>query len=294
MLFLVPYSVDVPTTRRPWANWFLVGATALISVLVANGGIRLSTAQSMVLDGWGITGFLGHIFLHAGFGHLIGNMIFLWLFGNAICARVGNFFYLLLYLGLGVAAAVAHNLTLGGPAIGASGAVMGLVGLHLVLYPINEIRVFSIIFYRLYTFETSSAWMILYWVAWDILGIAMGWGGVAYTAHLGGLAAGIGSALLLMKVDFIQTTHLDRTILDILHRKGGRSSARHQLSDRIHSRKTVRPQSKPVPSAPHEPPTGTIRVQCDCGRRLKAPSKMYGEMRHCPGCQSLLQILPST
>ena len=71
-----------------------------------------------ILKRWDIKGLLGHIWLHGGLIHLLGNMLFLWIFGNAVCAKIGNRFYLPVYVGLGVIAGAAHLLFAGGSVLG--------------------------------------------------------------------------------------------------------------------------------------------------------------------------------
>lgn len=102
----IPYRVDVPFNHRPVVNWILV-----ISITVAFFfQIQASeiTIRSFVLDGWNIHGLFGHMWLHGGLLHLLGNLLFLWLFGNAICSKIGNVFYLPVYIGLGLIAAVCY------------------------------------------------------------------------------------------------------------------------------------------------------------------------------------------
>jgi membrane associated rhomboid family serine protease len=150
--------------------------------------------RPFILNGWGIKGLFGYIWLHSGYPHLLGNMLFLWIFGNAVCAKIGNFRYLPIYLGLGVIAAIAHIIFTGGNAIGASGAINGIVGMYLMFFPENEITCYLVmwLFLSPYVkeFTMSSIWMILFWLAFDILGVMVGGGGVAYFAHLGGFAGG--------------------------------------------------------------------------------------------------------
>ena len=175
MFFLVPYAVDVPFDRRPVTNWLLV-----ISVIVAfifqfaafNGGDLEETFGKYVLNGWQWQGLIGHMWLHGGPIHLGGNMLFLWIFGNAVCAKVGNLKYLPIYLAVGLGAAAGHLLLNGGPAIGASGAINGIVGMFLVFFWQNEMDCvfFILVFLRpIYkTFSVSSYWMIGLWLAFDI------------------------------------------------------------------------------------------------------------------------------
>lgn len=91
-----------------------------------------------VLDGWSPAGLADHMLIHAHLFHLIGNLVFLWVFGNAICANTNNVIYPILYIAFGVLAAVVHNVLDGSPVIGASGAINGIVGMATALYPTNR------------------------------------------------------------------------------------------------------------------------------------------------------------
>jgi membrane associated rhomboid family serine protease len=142
---------------------------------------------------------LTSMFLHGGWMHLIGNMWFLWLFGNNIEDSMSRPRFIAFYLLCGLAAALAQVYAEPDsiiPMVGASGAISGVMGGYLVLYP--RIRVFT--FVTLGFFMTTialPAWaMLLYWAAIQVFGgfasaIAPESGGVAFWAHLGGFVAGV-------------------------------------------------------------------------------------------------------
>jgi membrane associated rhomboid family serine protease len=211
----IPYQVDVPMDRWPVGNVVLIGLISLSSIAALIGG-EIRADSLLVLNGWSPVGALGYVFLHADFIHLIGNMLFLWVFGNAVCAKIGNIVYPPIFLALGVAAATAHNLFGEGPAVGASGAINGVIGMYLVLYPINEISCFWTFFYRGGTFSVSSVWMILLWLAFDIWGAASGGGNVAYWAHLGGFVLGAGATALAVAVRWIEMDPDEKSLLDVI------------------------------------------------------------------------------
>ncbi|MEM7074424.1 MAG: rhomboid family intramembrane serine protease [Pseudomonadota bacterium] len=137
------------------------------------------------------------MFLHAGWLHLAGNMLFLWIFGDNMEDEMGHLGFLLLYLAAGVAAAGAHLLSAPYsqvPTVGASGAIAGVMGGYLLLFPKARIDIllFLVIFIRIFTLP---AWAVLcIWFGIQIVGGAAadpGTGGVAYWAHAGGFVAGI-------------------------------------------------------------------------------------------------------
>lgn len=198
MLF-IPYSVDVFQEKSPWANVLLIGATTalfLVSAITYVEGAPFAF-QGWVLDGWSFSGLTGSLFLHAGFLHLLANMLYLWIFGNALCGKLGNGFYLLLYFLLGIAAGAFHLIFDGSRAIGASGAVYGLIGFYLALYPVNRIYCFYWLYITYGTVRISGYWLIGFWVATDIYGIYQGESLVAYYDHLGGFIAGVASGFFL-------------------------------------------------------------------------------------------------
>jgi membrane associated rhomboid family serine protease len=195
---LIPYRVDVLFPRVPWANWLLIALCAVVFGLDVSGHIPDIIYESMVLENWHPAGLFGHMFLHLDIFHLLGNMLFLWLFGNAVCARIGNGTYLATYLVSGLLAAAIHLLMDGEPAMGASGAVNGIVGLYLAIYPRNDICCAYIFVVKPGTFEISGFWLILLWFLMDIFGALSGGGDIAYWAHVGGFLAGLGSGFLLL------------------------------------------------------------------------------------------------
>ncbi len=141
----------------------------------------------------GAPALLTSIFLHGGWGHLIGNLWFLWVFGNNIEDSMGHLRFVAFYLGTGVAAAaaqVALDPASGVPMVGASGAISGIMGAYILLYP--TVRVDTLI---LFWIVPVRAWFMLgYWFVLQLSGAlaatAVG-GGVAYGAHVGGFVAGL-------------------------------------------------------------------------------------------------------
>jgi membrane associated rhomboid family serine protease len=92
MFLVIPYHVDVPMRQWPWMNWVLIGVTVLMYPLCMREEGFTSFGELRVL-GEGPLGWFGHMLLHADLLHLFGNMLFLWVFGNAVCAKIGNLSY---------------------------------------------------------------------------------------------------------------------------------------------------------------------------------------------------------
>ena len=143
-------------------------------------------------------GLIGSQFLHAGWLHLGANMLFLWVFGNNIEDRLGRLRFLPFYLTVGVAAGVAQALATPSstiPVVGASGAVSGILGAYLVLYPRHRVWTVVLPLFFLPFKLPAWIWLAVYLVLQIVfLGQAatvdQGEGGVAYVAHIGGFIAG--------------------------------------------------------------------------------------------------------
>ncbi|HMM27065.1 MAG TPA: rhomboid family intramembrane serine protease [Aggregatilineaceae bacterium] len=144
------------------------------------------------------------MFVHGGWAHIIGNMLFLWVFGDNIEHRFGGVIFLLFYLGTGLAASAAHILTNQGstiPSVGASGALSGVLGAYLVLYPQNRVRVFVL---RLGVVSVPALLFLGFWFLQQLIsGVAalsvdtVQTTGVAVWAHIGGFVAGVALAIPL-------------------------------------------------------------------------------------------------
>jgi membrane associated rhomboid family serine protease len=155
----------------------------------------------LVPDQLHLSALVTSMFLHGGWLHLIGNMWFFWVFGSHIEDAIGSAKFLLFYLLSGVASAVVQFFTSFGspiPTIGASGAIAGIMGAFLLLYP--RVRVVTLVFIIVFitTIELPAALMLIYWFAIQLLSglssfgsISASSGGVAWFAHVGGFLFGL-------------------------------------------------------------------------------------------------------
>src|SRR6185295_9445845 len=140
----IPIGDDNPAERTPFVNYALIVLNCLAFL------VSLGMARDPGFIRWlMVTGdlhwhtLLTSMFLHAGWGHLLGNMVFLWIFGDNIEDRLGHVAYTIFYLGCGLAASGAHiagDPTSPIPTLGASGAISGVMGAYLVLYPRAEVK----------------------------------------------------------------------------------------------------------------------------------------------------------
>lgn len=164
------------------------------------------THYALIPDHIRLTTLVSYMFLHAGWMHLIGNMWFLWVFGSHLENALGSGRFLAFYLACGVAAgAVQSMLNLGSPipTLGASGAIAGVMGAFLIIYPRVRVVTLVILFIFITTVDIPAAFMLLYWFAIQLFsglmstgrlilnGRMVDGGGVAWFAHVGGFLAGI-------------------------------------------------------------------------------------------------------
>jgi len=293
----IPYAVDVPFDHRPVVNWLICGALVfafVAQVAAVHGQIDQGvspqeavqkTMGPFVLDGWRATGLFGHMWLHGGIIHLVGNLIFLWLFGNAVCSKIGNLLYLPVYVGLGIIVAISHLIFSGGPALGASAAINGIIGMYLVFFPENSISCFFWLLYRPITFSVSGYWMILLWFAFDIWGALRGAQGVGYVAHVEGFMAGFGLAILMLKRGWVVMQRDEKSLLQMLW-------PRRETAADVSPSSTApsRPRLEQAPEEPAKLQDPYIRFHCRCGQRIKVPRARAGQMGRCPQCRTPIKI----
>lgn len=158
------------------------------------------------------------MFLHGGWLHLVGNMLFLWIYGDNVEHRLGRFGYLLAYLGCGVAATVFFALFVPGsavPMIGASGAISGVLGFYFLWFPRNQVKVFVFLFPLIMNTFLLPARLVLgfYLLIDNLIPFLLDSGGgtgVAHGAHIGGFVAGLALAFGIDRLPAMQAVRLER------------------------------------------------------------------------------------
>ena len=204
---MFPLRDDNPTFRVPYATYGLIAANVAAWVLLQ--GLGTEPALSASVLGLGLVpataswhNVVTSMFLHGGWLHLIGNMWFLWIFGNNVEDAMGRLRFVIFYLLCGIAAAAAQiaanpDSTL--PMVGASGAIGGVMGAYVLLYPRVHVHLLIFLGFYVTTIAVPAFLMLGYWF---LLQFLSGWGsvggeggGVAFWAHVGGFAAG---AVLVM------------------------------------------------------------------------------------------------
>lgn len=159
---------------------------------------------------------LSSIFLHGGLMHLGGNMLFLWIFGDNIELKFGRLKYIAIYLVWGVLAGLIHLMgdpTSAIPAVGASGAISGILGAYLVIFPRTKILTFLMLGFFWRMIHIQARWFLPFWLIFQNLlpffigGFGVAGGGVAYLAHIGGFVVGLATGYLYKKTHSSEFTY---------------------------------------------------------------------------------------
>ncbi len=234
---MFPYRDDNPTLTTPVVTFILIGLNAAAWILVQGMGTEPMLSRSVCDLGLIPGEYLGRIpegyslplsrtttcvlggdtspftpltsmFLHGGWFHLIGNMWFLWVFGNNVEDSMGHGRYVVFYLLAGLAAAAAQTLVNPSspiPMVGASGAISGVMGAYIVLYPTVRVHMLVVLVFLVTRVVVPAYLMLGYWFLLQLLGgsFAQGEGGVAFWAHAGGFVAGAGLILLFRDPELV-------------------------------------------------------------------------------------------
>lgn len=172
---------------------------------------KVNLPEELVLVPASFTVFTS-MFLHGGFMHLAGNMLYLWIFGNNVEDAMGHFRFVAFYLLCGIAAVagqVLQNPDSQIPMIGASGAISGVLGAYLLLYPHARVLVAIPLGFILYTARLAAIWVLGFWFVIQIVSSILAnpdQAGVAWFAHIGGFATGM-ALIPLFKYRRIQLFH---------------------------------------------------------------------------------------
>jgi membrane associated rhomboid family serine protease len=216
---MFPYHDENEARRTPYVTYAIIALNVLVWIVAEGAGSTLAMARAVTLrlppgtpfqmgdglvcltdPGRQALNVLTSMFLHGSWMHLLGNMWFMWIFGNNIEDSMGHARFIVFYLACGVAAALAQVLLNAAspiPMVGASGAISGVMGAYLILYP--RVRVFVMVPIGIFPISMAlPAWtMLLYWAGLQLLSGVVGMmgaqdeGGVAFGAHVGGFLAGV-------------------------------------------------------------------------------------------------------
>lgn len=248
---MFPYKDENPTNLAPYVTIGIIVLTSLVWLVVQGAGTQPALARSVcgygavpaellgriarerfipiapglqcVLDGTpGWHTLVTSLFLHGGWFHLIGNMWFLWVFGNNIEDSMGHGRFVAFYLLCGVLAALIQVVvepSSAVPMVGASGAISGIMGAYLLLYP--RVKVHTLVFLGFFvTTWALPAWaMLIYWALLQLLGGlptlggGASQGGVAFFAHIGGFFVGLAAIKLFTKAELLAAHAKPRLVM---------------------------------------------------------------------------------
>jgi membrane associated rhomboid family serine protease len=195
------YSTAVVTASLIAINTLIFLYQATLSPYALNTFVTEWGIVPDQMRGWGLLTLGTSMFLHGGWLHLIGNMLFLWVFGRNVEDLIGGPRFLAFYLLAGIAAGIVHvivNAYSRVPTIGASGAIAGVMGAYLIKFPRSRIVTLIFIFFFVTTAEIPAAFILIYWFAIQFIsGVGSlastdySGGGVAWFAHVGGFLIGM-------------------------------------------------------------------------------------------------------
>jgi membrane associated rhomboid family serine protease len=199
---MIPIKVTQPSYSRPAITVLLIAVNIMVFLhqvwldpYSQNQFVRLYALRPAYFH---FENLLTHMFLHAGWLHVLGNMLFLWVFGDNVEDILGHGKYLLFYLLCGVVAGLtqmAIDPYSRIPIVGASGAIAGVMGAYLVKFPRSEVKMVTW-FILIFTFDLPAWAMLIYWFAIQLFGGVgsvgeASQGGTAFFAHVGGFITGI-------------------------------------------------------------------------------------------------------
>jgi membrane associated rhomboid family serine protease len=201
---MIPLRDTIPSGRVPIFTYLIIAANVVVFVYEASLSDRQAAALIMH---WGLSpvhfrfgNLVTSMFLHGGLLHLLGNMLFLYIFGDNVEDRLGHLRYLVFYLLCGVAAGAAQAFSSPDssvPMVGASGAIAGVLGAYLLFFPGARVVTLVPIFFFLQVLEIPAVFFLGLWFLGQFLlgvsslGTHAAAGGVAFWAHIGGFVAGM-------------------------------------------------------------------------------------------------------
>lgn len=209
---MFPYKDDNPTRTIPFVTVLIIALNILVFVMQIMSGVKgkdivyaygaipqniISFISTQPIHPF-LTVFTA-MFMHGGLLHLAGNMLYLWIFGNNIEDRLGHFRFVLFYLFCGIVSAYSHALAAPGsaiPMIGASGAISGILGAYLLLFPMARVHTLIFFFFFVQVVQIPALIVIGFWAIIQVVnGLltqdAVNQGGIAWFAHIGGFIAGL-------------------------------------------------------------------------------------------------------
>ncbi len=221
---MIPIYDDNPTRRFTWVTWSFIAlniaafvyelslSAEQLTTLIDTRAFVASHFFADPTDPTQLMTLVTAVFLHAGWAHLLGNMLYLWIFGNNVEDRFGHWMFALFYLLAGAIASIAQGAidpTSAMPLVGASGAIAGVLGAYVLLYPRARVVTIIPIFFFIELAAVPALFVIVFWFVLQLaqgigtLGVAVG--GVAWWAHVAGFAFGLAIAAPVVTRDYLRS-----------------------------------------------------------------------------------------
>jgi len=221
MIIIIPYKTNIKGKQVPWMNYIFISILLVIFVL-SHLFPNAKKVGYFVLQGWSLSGILGHMWLHINIYHLVMNLICLWVFGNALCSYMGNKLYFFYYMFGGIIAAIGHLLMDGRPAIGASGSISAVIVALCLIFPYRRIRsTILLLVIPIRSFSLAGIWYLLIYFLYDLMRCLIGGGQIAYAAHIGGIIGGGVFTYLLIKMGFVSSENTNKAVVQNLYSEIG-------------------------------------------------------------------------
>jgi membrane associated rhomboid family serine protease len=246
---IIPLRTDSPLRHTPYMNWGIIGVNVMVFLYTQYVNPAIVPHFELNPRHPELYQFITYAFIHAGWMHIAGNMLFLYIFGNNVNDKLGDFGYLGYYLAGAVFAGVLYSIVPNQvvPVVGASGAIAAVTGAYLVLFPRSNVTVLFFL-YIIGQYEISALWLIGIFFAFDIWSNFTSSDGVAHVAHIGGSLFGFCTCLLLLYVRLIPRDQFD--FLAIIQRW----NKRRQYRDLVTSGYNPFNYTQPVTTARPAPP----------------------------------------
>ncbi|NOS99491.1 MAG: rhomboid family intramembrane serine protease [Phycisphaerales bacterium] len=235
-MIFIPIRTEMVSRRTPVMNYALLAVNVLVFAafnVLARDQLDGFRERYLVLQGeWpSLHQFFTYQFVHADPWHLAGNMLFLWVFGNSVNAKLGDLAYGMFYLAGGVFAALTFLLGNTAHLLGASGSIAAVTTAYLVLFPRSRVTVLFIFFFITFVEVPAMVLIVVKVILWDniVAPRIHGAGDVAIAAHIGGYAFGFVAAMTMLLIKVVPRDHFD--LLGLVDRWNRRRAYRATMAD---------------------------------------------------------------
>ena len=195
-----PYKDENVAKSTPYVTYALIAINVIIFIVSLTDFETIINTYGFKPSEFVLITIITSMFLHGGIGHVFGNMWYLFMFGDNVEDRLGKVKYVIFYMLAGLAATLTHyitNISSSIPAIGASGAISGVLGAYIVFFPHAKVHTIGP-FYQRFTIPAYT--MLGLWFLMQFLGVFAGEGGIAFFAHIGGFVFGAAVAWIYMQI----------------------------------------------------------------------------------------------